>query len=612
MRWKFIIPFLVFVLVIVAFLTLFLDGIVESVMEERVSLLNRAKVEIEDLRIGFLRPGIKIRGLAVANADNPWRNIVEVGDIEVSVSVLPLFSKKVIIDEMVMENVRVNTRRETSGELPRRLRKRLKAEEKEEQPGEVPCVKLPSLEVFKKQFDVKELVDTNRLESVRRAKELSEDVSKMRSTWQSELKGLDTKVKVDEVMTKIQGSLESLQKTKIKGPADLLKIQSDLKNLQEATDVLKGLGKEIEAKKSAFRRQVATLEKSLKEEMKRLKDQDLRGILKDLGLEELTKVRLAEAFLCPFLGKALDFIWNNMDKIRTAMPKKGKDEPVQTRIRAKGRDIIFPSIKKGPDFLLREARLSMEQEKLSLRGTIRGLTSDPTSYGRPTRVDIQGKRPKLVLNGIFDHTGDAAVDTVSLDLMGYPLEGLAFVENPLSLSNITRGFLDLKADLALKGDFIDLKTRTTVKNLVLNFSEEGKENFLVNLVKEAIMTAPSLNIGVAATGTRDNPQLSISSDIDRLFERQLKRFVGKKVNALKASLGAQIDGASGKEMKGFSNALSQGKLDILNQFGSDESLVQGKIDLLRGVGASKTGKPKAPTKGKEKGLEGILPGLIPK
>jgi len=610
MRWKFIIPFLVFILIIVVFVTFFLDGIVESIVEERASLFNRAKVEIENLNIGILRPGVRIRGLAMANADNPWRNMVEVGDIEISVSVVPLFSKKVIIDEMVMENVRVNTERKTSGELPRRLRKRLRAKDREEKPAEVPCVKLPNLDVFKKKFSVKELVDINRLESVKRAKQLSEDVSKMKSRWESELKGLDVKAKADEIMTKIQGSLESLQKAEIKGPADLLRLQGDVKNLREATGALEGLREEIEAKKSAFKRQVATLEKSLKEEMKRIQEKDLQAILKDLGLEQLTKVRLAEAVLCPFFGKVLNFIWNNVDKIRTAMPKTGKDEPVQIRIRAKGRDIIFPSIKKGPDFLMREARLSMEQERWSLKGTIKGVTSDPTSYGKPTRIDIQGKRPKLVLNGILDHTGEVPIDTVSLDLRGYQLAGFAFAENPLSLSNITRGFLDLKANLALKGDSIDLKTRTTVKNLVLNFSEEGKENLMVTMVKEAIRKAPSLSIGLAATGTKDNPQLSISSDIDRLLARQLKSFAGKKVKVLKASLGVQIDGASGKEMKGFSDSLSQGKLDILNQFGSDESLVQGKIDLLSGVMASKTGKSKAPKKGKEKGLEGILPGLI--
>ena len=412
--------------------------------------------------------------------------------------------------------------------------------------------------------------------------------------------------------TIVMGSLESLQKTEIKGPADLLKLQGDLKNLREATDALEGVRKEIEARKSAFQNQVATLEKSLREEMKRVKDQDLQSILKDLGLEEITKVRLAEAFLCPSLGKALKFIWDNMDKIRTAMPKTEKDKPVQTRIRAKGRDVIFQSMKKGPDFLLREARLSMEQGKLSLRGTIRGVTSDPTSYGKPTRVDIQGKRPKLALTGILDHTAATPVDTVSLDLKGYPLEGFRFSENPLSLSNITRGFLDLKANLALRGDPIDLKTRSTAKNLVLNFLEEGKGNLMVNMVTDALKTTPSLSIGVAARGTRDNPQLSISSDIDRLFADQLKNFAGKKVNELKASLGAQIDGAPGKEMKGFSDFLAQGKVDISKQFGSDESLVQGKIDLLSGVVASKTGKPKTPTKGKEKGLEEVLPGLLRK
>ncbi len=605
MRWKFVIPFLAFILITVAFVAFFLDGIVESIVEERASLLNRAKVEIDNLNIGFLRPGLRIRGLAVANADNPWRNMIEVGDIGISVSVLSLFSKRIIVDEVVMEKVRVNTKRKSSGELPRRLKKRLKAEKKKEgKPVQVPCLKLPNLEVFKKKFDVKELVDINRLESVKRAKQLSEDVSTMKSRWEAEINDLDVKAKADEIVTKVQGSLESLQKTEIKGPVDLLKLQGDLSNLREATDALRDLKREIEGKKLDFKRQVATLEKALKDEMERLKEQDLQTILKDLGIKELMKVRLAEAFLCPFLGKAMNLIWNNAGKIRAAMPKMEKDEPVRTRIRAKGRDIIFPSVEKGPDFILREARLSLEQEKWSLRGIMRGITSDPVSYGKPTRIDIQGTRPKLVLNAILDHTGKSPIDTISLELMGYPLEGLTFAENPLSLSNITRGFLDLKADLALRGDSIYLKTRTTVKNLVLDFSEKGTENLIMDILKEVMKTAPSLSISLAAKGTRDDPKVSISSNIDRLFAEQLERFAGKKVNELTASLRTEIDGASGKEMKGFSDTLAKANLDILHKFGSDESLVQENIDFLSRIVASK--------KGREKGLEGILPGLMRK
>jgi FKBP-type peptidyl-prolyl cis-trans isomerase (trigger factor) len=92
----------------------------------------------------------------------------------------------------------------------------------------------------------------------------------------------------------------------------------------------------------------------------------------------------------------------------------------------------------------------------------------------------------------------------------------------------------------------------------------------------------------------------------------LKRFAGKKVDELKASLGAQIDGATGKEMKRFSDTLAKGKLDILNQFGSHESLVQENIDFLSRPVTTKRGKSEAPKRGKEKGLEGLLPGLIRK
>jgi hypothetical protein len=211
---------------------------------------------------------------------------------------------------------------------------------------------------------------------------------------------------------------------------------------------------------------------------------------------------------------------------------------------------------------------------------------------------------------MLDHTRETPIDTVSLDLKEYPLDGFTFAENPLSLSKIARGLLNLTANLALRGNSIDLKTKTTVRNLLLTFSEKGKENLVVNMVKEAIKTAPSLTIGVAATGTRDNPQLSISSNIDQLFAKQLKHFAGEKVNEVKASLGSQISGASGTDMKAFSDIFSEDTQEILNQFGSDESLVQGKMDLLNGLVASKTGKTEVPSK--EKGLKGLLPGLIGK
>ena len=97
--------------------------------------------------------------------------------------------------------------------------------------------------------------------------------------------------------------------------------------------------------------------------------------------------------------------------------------------------------------------------------------------------------------------------------------------------------------------------------------------------------------------------LFVNNDMDGWYEQCINC---SYINELKASLGKQIDGASGRDIKGFSNAFTRNKLDILNQFGSDESLVQEKIDSLTGIVGAKKGKRKAP----KKGLEGILPGLI--
>ncbi|UCF63509.1 MAG: hypothetical protein JSW33_13230, partial [bacterium] len=99
------------------FFLLLTDRWLENRMESTGSAIVGAKVEFDGVDFSFLKLKMKWDSLRVTNPEDTWRNTFETGKVEFDVDLLPLFSKKYIIENVELQGLRFNTPRKTDGKL---------------------------------------------------------------------------------------------------------------------------------------------------------------------------------------------------------------------------------------------------------------------------------------------------------------------------------------------------------------------------------------------------------------------------------------------------------------------------------------------------------------
>ncbi len=94
------------------FFVLFLDGIIKDTIEDRGSIVMESQIDIASLSISLLSQSVDIGNLLIANADQLDENLVQADRIKFDFDGSRALSKKVIIDDMRLEGLRLNQKRE--------------------------------------------------------------------------------------------------------------------------------------------------------------------------------------------------------------------------------------------------------------------------------------------------------------------------------------------------------------------------------------------------------------------------------------------------------------------------------------------------------------------
>ena len=120
-------------------------------------------------------------------------NAVEVARIGMGLDGLNLLQRKVIVEEMSVEGVRLGTPRTTSGAV------KPVTETATEEPG-IFSISLPSLEVP----DVNTILQNEDLETMRLIEELKADLKQEKATWEARLQELPGKAQVAKYKERVK------------------------------------------------------------------------------------------------------------------------------------------------------------------------------------------------------------------------------------------------------------------------------------------------------------------------------------------------------------------------------------------------------------------------
>lgn len=600
-RWSGLIVFIVIVGLITIFSLFFLDGILKEIIEDQASLAVGAKVEIGDLRFKIFGLSIDIQKLQVANPEEPMRNSIEIGSLAFDLRAVPLLKKKIVIERMKVLDLAWNTPRKTSGALPPRLKKKLEARKKPSELGAKAekrieeCV-LPNFSILAdlKKRSPEELLKGINLQSAAFLGDYPKKVSSAKETWEKRLKELPGR---DE----IEKDIRSFQTLKDQRPRDLTQLPAYVEKVNALQKKINDTQKTLTTAQQEFQTEMSRLKTSL-QEVEKLKDADVKTVMAKLGVQ----IPSATDLICVLLGKEASYkvnwalgMYRKLSQYTSkGKPKEEKEKPKPVP-RMKGMDVRFPITRGYPDFLLEWAEFSArpDMKKASgvfafekLAGELRGLTSHPAIYGKPTLFKLNGSMvgnlaKDFALTGQLDHRSAVAEDRIDLNVRELRVERGGTPDPQESPLRLVSALLNVNGSLRVKGEELNGRLLLDVLNprVAVGSSAAILEDLLRNL--------GSFDLSLAIGGTLDQPALGLSSFATKTLTAGLENLVQKEMRGLQDGIKNLISSRVDKDLLANKNEVS-----------GLEKWIQGEL-------SSRLGLTGLPTGSVPRGTKGLLPGF---
>jgi len=581
-RWKGLAAFLAVVTLIGLVWVLLVDTAVRRTIEVVGTRAVGARVELAQADLTLFPTGLELRGLAVTNPDEPMRNAVEIGRIRMDLDPGQLIRRKIIVNEVALEGLRLNTPRQRSGEVPKLAQKRAQREaaglaDQSLAALERVCgpISMPSLE----QPDVSAILAKEPLMALQQAADLDQRLKAERGRWEAELARLADEKTLAEYRARVErlkGTGRSLGA--ILGSAgEVRQLQADI---QKDLDLLKQAQAAFSTDLKNYQQQVKALAQAPLTDINRLLE---KYSLSPAGLANLSQLIFGER-LCGWIETAWDW-YGRIEPHLARLPKGADPSPQPTKpLRGRGENIRFAESPPMPDFLIRHLKLNAGLAAGNFTGKMENITLDPHILGAPLTFAFLGKEMQLLrelsLIGSADFVKpDDPAGSARLTVNALALENLPLVRGgalPLVLQQASSDLtLNLQAaktgfDGALKSNF------SAVRFLV----EAGETpTAITRAIAAAVTGVERFSLDAAVSGTPADFTMTVRSDLDQVLRSAVGNLVQAETARFKAALTEQVTARLQGPL-----AQARGGLDGLGAVGAEltQRLNLGE-DILKGL-----------------------------
>lgn len=543
-RWQGLILFAIILLLICGFWFFLADLLVKRLIERTGTQMVGAKVELDKANLSLFPLGLTLQRLQVTNPDEPMRNAVEVARLACQLDGLNLLRRKIIIEEMGLEGVRLGTPRTHSGAISQT--------EKKEARGKKPAMKLPSIEF--PSFDlpsVEKILQKEELKTLKLAESFQKEMAAEKENWQKRVAELPDQKNVDDYRNRL-AKIQSATKGGIGGIAgglgDALALQQEI---EKDIDRIREMQEELTGKMSSWKDQAAKLEKAPLEDIQRLKNKYSPS---GTNIGNFTRL-LLEGKTQDWIETAL-FWWEKLNPVlERTKERKGKVEIVQP-IRGKGVDVRYPETQPWPEFLIRLLKVSLALDMGDMTGRVEDITTDPDILGRPLKFSFSGEKMKLAslvkVEGVIDRVSPArASDKFKALIQGYQIKDMNLSSIPNLPLQLTGGIANLDLTGELRKETIDADLKVTLNSTQLELPKKEGANPVMSAVSSALSDISNFSIKAKVNGPLENYRLEVSSDLTdqvrNALQSQLRKFTsqfeGELSSAVLAKVGPPLQGA---------------------------------------------------------------------
>ncbi|MCP4174637.1 MAG: TIGR03545 family protein [Fuerstiella sp.] len=497
MRWTYVIPRLVIVALIWAFMAFGFDPLLRYSAIQSLQAVTGAKVDIASVRTGFFPPRFSIDRAAVASYRKPGVNMLQFDSMNFSLAGAPLLRKSYVVEEAAVTGVRFGTLRNDDGQLQGTLQS-----DAPETPSWL-IQKLTEagddwLENFTEQ--AKGQLDPDTLESYRLGNQLY-------GKWDQRFTQMNGEL--DEKKQQAKSIRKKMEQARKAEP--LQQVELYLQLAQQADVLMR--------ETRSMRTQVQGIVPEVRHDFARLdqaRKNDQQQVMQRIQLLKPDTRRITESLIGDQMYLQLHQILSWLQTARSYQEEFRKPAPPE---RQRGRDFEFSIFDPTPRMLCRKISISGELMVGSMptpfEAVLTDVTSDPQLLGKPAllRATTVGESPfelivqhdatkKITQTDLAAEYTDSAEQQLSAgtpdgDCLTARLSNMQWVARLTLVENQVQGQITVSSDFG--------SPEFRVKNELA----AG----LAGVVQQTLTGIHRMNASIRLDGPMLKPDVSVTSDL---------------------------------------------------------------------------------------------------
>ena len=563
-------------------------------MEAALSFLNGAEVNIADVDVNILKPGIIITRIQVTNPKNLNRNRLEIEKTGVDFLWNPVLEGKWVSEEAFVDGIAWDTERASPGKLlpqaQKEVRNALIDKIEERAQHELANSDLMRLPEILKNFDAQSVLkNVGELESVKQVQALKMSLTEASGVWDQKIRNIPGQSEADAIRSRVStlgqgGNTISEIRTKL---TELAKIKSDAEKLTKA---VQEPVREVQSSVQSFGSQLGQVDDKVKEDQRSLSSRlklprvDTEGLTEELlGVSGLESIAEAQKWV---------------EEGRRLMPPPSEEQAespppaIEPTARSRGRTYLFGTQRAYPSFWLKQIRISSRFQDGQYTGNLQGkathLASEQYLTGEPTIIQLRGDFPQQTLSGVhavvtLDHRTSVPKEKIVLGVDRYLLKDRVFSDSkPLSFKlNEAVGKTQLQGEFLGQGfEFVGTQNFSNMKTTV-----NGEAKWIRDLLKSTMNSLSSLFIEFRVSKKSDGMKISMKSNLGEALSRAIRNQMQAQLERAQAQVREYVEKQVGGQKKALEAQFSKLKTETL---GRAEGRIQEVASANRAVDQKKT------------------------
>jgi len=547
-----LISFLILMALITTLLYLFAESLIKLAIENGGAAIVGTEVNVASVNLQYSPLKLTVNTLEVTDSELPSHNLFSFKQATASIDLWQYLLGKTIIDQLNIEQFELNTKRSHVGEIY------VHNESNDDKLNDNSL--LPSMEL--KLPNVKDLLNDSSLLTIKEAQQLEKIYDEETKVLTALSEQLPSKAK----LVAYQAKIKSIGKMKVKSLADFEQIKAEFEGVKNAfivdQEIVNKAKNQLIKSKSRLTKQIDIVKNAPKHDWQAI---EKKYQLESVNTEDFAHILFGEQARRYF--QQLNHFYNFIAPIlaNSSVHKERKTGiPQDVSADKTGRFIHFDDNSPLPAFLIKQMKVSMVlgQGSFEIVGT--ELTHQHWFRNRATELKINSI--DLIKQGEFNFSSQFDIKKNS-DLNG---QGQWFINNlsigSASLVNAKALTLELEnAELSGEGHFKINQGRISSSKLIsnnhfvltqANYNGHGETKF-AKILLDAFQSLSEFTIDIDAKGNIEQPELSISSSLDKAVKSIFTKQIAKKLAEFKKQLNSGLNDKLSESLKNNESSASE-------------------------------------------------------